>query len=55
MRATLATWAGPAAPYQSPVSSELITVAPRSVLQTLVLLLLVPVLWGVLRAGRRER
>jgi VanZ family protein len=55
LRATLATWAGPAAPYRSPVSSELITVAPRFVLQTLVLLLLVPVLWGVLRVGRRER
>ena len=55
MGATLAAWAGPAAPYESPVSGELITVAPPFVLQTLVLLLLVPVLWGVLRVGRRER
>ena len=52
MRATLQTWAGPAGPYRSPVSADLITVASRPVLLTLVAGLLVLVSWGGRRVGR---
>ena len=52
MRATLQAWAGPAGPYRSPVSADLITVASRPVLLTLVAGLLVLVSWGGRRVGR---
>ena len=54
MRATLRAWAGPAGPYRSPVSADLIIVASRPVLLTLVSGLLVLVLWGARRVGRGE-
>jgi VanZ family protein len=52
MGATLAAWAGPAAPYESPVSGELITVASRPVLQGLLVVLLALTLWAARRVGR---
>ena len=54
MRATLTAWSGSAPPYRSPVSSELITVASRPVLQGLLVVLLVLALSGAYWVGRGQ-
>lgn len=55
MRATLTAWSGSAPPYRSPVSSELITVASRPVLQGVLVVLLVVALSGAYRVSRGQK